>query len=232
MSESCKFTKAGLMAIEWNNATDEWEMAPEHIFSLLSTECEIEEGVTLSDIFHAVEKYEELMLFMASYAWCWDVRQFHEQIKKPGNNEEKAGTYLEVYRAASIHSFEGKDNLTSGCGFHLIDPNPAVEYKQISVSCTPLNEIANLPVRLNTNYEIYKKSKESVLPISVLKTEMSYTLLEVLHAIYWEVSFYGGPEAKEDFVDNMKGIVKGIENGTVETFPMDMSDFFIDGVRE
>jgi hypothetical protein len=68
-------------------------------------------------------------------------------------------------------------------------------------------ELAHLPVKLNNQCHLYDNKK------LVFSGQKDFTLLEVLDAIYWDISFMGGPEDNSDFLEEMKDRVESIETG-------------------
>jgi hypothetical protein len=68
-------------------------------------------------------------------------------------------------------------------------------------------ELAHLPVKLNNQCHLYDNKKLA------FSGQKDFTLLEVLDAIYWDISFMGGPEDNSDFLEEMKDRVESIETG-------------------
>jgi hypothetical protein len=87
---------------------------------------------------------------------------------------------------------ENKSTYSVNCDFYGVD-DKGTEY---SVSYCPMNEIAYLPVRLKTAYDINNGFSGEKL----LASTIDFSLLEVLDSIYWDISVVGGPEEKADFV--------------------------------
>jgi hypothetical protein len=206
MERFVKFEKDGLWLYK-----DGEKIRPEdaEIFSVLEDTCEIEEGVTLLDFFRAVEQYEFLKIFIAQYAWCSDIDAFHQQAEEPFIADEDwvdNVEYLEVYR---VLKFQAK-YVSNYAGFHGVgrpeDGSDRIEY--YSMSYSPLNEFANLPLKLNTSVTVFKGYEGKV----VWQGEYRYSVLDVLHAIYDDISFAGGVEDKEDFLDDMKETMKEIDD--------------------
>lgn len=203
MQRLIKFEKDGL----WLYKDGEKERPdPYEIFTVLEDICEIDEGVTLVDIFRAVEKYELLKLFISQYAWCSNIDDFHKEAEKPFTPDEDwidDVAYLEIYRVLRFPS----THVSNHTGFHGVgrpDENGRTEH--YSMSCSPMNEYANLPVKLNTGVTVFKGYEGKI----VWQGEYNYSLLDVLHSIYDDISFYGGPEEKEDFKEEMRGLMDEI----------------------
>ena len=229
MSNFVKFTKTGLVAFDWSGEKKEYvpDSDPAGVVNLRSR-CEIDPGVTLGEIFSAVEADPMLMDVISFYSWCKPIREFHEQAKlpppPPKDGDVKIVEIL-IDAFAELHSarkkrkiledkplqFEGVWVHFSGIG------EDGVNY---SISYTPMNELANVPVRLS-NTCTFNKDFEKMFD---QPTEYTFSLLEVLDAIYWDISFYGGPQDNVAFIEKLHAISKEIEDGTIQTVPFNFHD--------
>ena len=122
---------------------------PDTILRKLRYLCIIAEGVTLGQIFAAVNQYDLLILFVHQYSWCGGIKQFHAQAKLPAAPCWATGIeYLEVYHTAESE-YGDKRSVTYEVsdGFHGVGTEDGRRV-QYGVSMTPMNQIAHLPVRL------------------------------------------------------------------------------------
>jgi hypothetical protein len=240
MGDTVKITKNGFIDIKWNGDTQEYEDKIRDTYvSCLRKEVEIEEGVTLKDIFTAVEKDELLKSFISMYSWCRDMDQFLAQIKQPVSEPDTGDKidYLEVYWDAEVWTYKKhkKEQLDPSVdfytGFHGWGQVTTEEQKKMygdtdkiaySVSCTPMYVLADLPIKVNTDIEIHhidETSKTYPHSMTLFKGKREFSLLDFLDAIFWDISFYGGPSEAAAFLGKMQKTVEGIKEGTVETFP-------------
>jgi hypothetical protein len=117
-------------------------------------------------------------------------------------------------------------------GFHGI--GPAKEDMKIaarpdgninySVSYSPMWKLADLPVRLNKTFDVYEPfdtNNPKKRPEKLLTATREYTLLEVLDAIYWDISFMGGPEDNANFIERMNDEMDQIKSGEVPMIPIE-----------
>jgi len=237
--KTIKITKDDFLVSTWNGEIREYEKSipdDDRILALLSNSCEIDDGVTLKDIFVIVERYPSLVSFMGDYSKCFHINDFHQTAKEPQaedtSDSEYVIDYLEIYKSWHVNKYKGKISFSINEEFHGIghyiketDHHNIGDKERISVSYSPMNEIVHYEVKLNPNVSIfkpfdpknYKQSDERVL----IEGETYFTLLEVLNAIYYDISFVGGPEDKEDFLEEMKERVDDIKDGTAELIPMD-----------
>lgn len=203
--EGVIITKKGLQESVWVSEIQKYEVIPVDplmVFSKLRMSCSIEDDVTLLDLINIVDGINHLKLFISQYSWCKAIDEFHAQAREPQRTDENPMEYLEVcwskmvgdfYPSTDFHGF-GKEppdyEFPNGTGL--------IRY---SVSYTPLYNLADIPLRLN--------------PVHNGKTRY-FTLLEVLDAIYDDISFMGGPQDNIEFLEDMKCAVEEIRNGSVE----------------
>lgn len=238
------FTSMGLIEKTWDgDLRKDVTSVPsdERILRCLRNACSIEDGVTLLEIFQSVDKYPSLKGFIADYSWCGALEEFHVQATWPDPKSEHSSgiEYLEVYRHASADKFQGKVSFGVDVGFRGIGV-PTCEDDKIgvgldgklrySVSYCPLWEIAHLPVKLNHECVIYTPWEKGKSPNELLRATGGYlSLLEVLDAIYDDISFVGSPGEKADFIEDIRETTEGIKSGEIKTVPL---DDILDELRE
>lgn len=187
--------------------------------------CELEDNITLKDIFLLMQTELELFdTFIGN--WCEEI--ITEGLTGPpkintGYDPEEI-EYFELDK--TIHTdptgtygtdrpdFGGKgwvlreDKLAD---WKNEDGSDCVEWTKGSripwgVSCTPANEIINIPVRLKNDLTVYNNDIESK---DFHKKIISYpncgfTLGDILNGIIWELSFFGGPASRDKAKKEMK----------------------------
>jgi hypothetical protein len=245
MADKLKFTKDGLRAYTLNSEArraakkrgecvkdesrfyDECVPDEHGILSHLRTGCDIEDGVTLLDFFRAVDKYELLKLFVAQYSWCRDLDVFHKEAERPplrlyreDEPEPDKLSYLEIFRRAALKKY-GPDEWVDfhGIGEGREEYGTAGKTQAYSVSCTPMYDLARLPLRLNRRCEFRdERDRRNVRVLWAGDTQ--FTLLDILDAVYWDISFYGGPEDNAEFLSSMRERVEEIESAQAEGRPI------------
>lgn len=173
------------------------------ILTHLSNVCEIAEGTTLLNIFDAVDRFKELKYFISQYSTCYSIDEHHKQARIPLEKKDwdKTTDYLVINKYLGLHEGRKKNHYFSyHCSFSGMS-NGKVE----SVSYCPLNEIADLPVKLDCSVVLkepfsFKRPEER----EFFRGTFYFTFLEVLDAIYDDISFIGSPEEKAGLVDEMK----------------------------
>lgn len=226
-------TKKGLVFWKWNGETKQNEIKQVDSFvEHLRETCVIEVGVTLEDIFNAVESDNTLKAFFCMYSYC-DVDAFHEEVKKPTENKSTLD-YLELKRYVSIwKNGRSPDHFEEGIHFHGIGPitDEEIQYHHghkvgdritWAIEFTPVNEMKHLEVRINPklDFGIRDVSNPNNDEPDVSYPD-GYTLLEVLGEIYWEISFVGNPEKRNAMRDELHLQVQEIKDGTAKTIPFD-----------
>lgn len=239
MSEHIEFTPNGLLIHKWNAKQKKYVVKipkKRTICTHLRSRCIISEGTTLGQIFEEVSKYKLLKLVIAQYSWCRSIDQFHEQALEKGHPKGFAPlSYLEIYHNTKTNTAFKKVKHPGGLREKTITIDyesyiefhgmgPPEEDSQIksdlisySVSYSPMWELANLPVRLNNEINVFEPwnnkihNKENP-PEKILSRTKEFTLLEVLDAIYWDISFMGSPQDNADFIDEMKNRLKNFDD--------------------
>lgn len=211
------------------------------VLTYLRCRCQIKEGTTLKDIFRAVAKYKLLCIVIGQYSWCSHINEFHAQAEEPMRSEDKGDKleYLEIYWHPEVHEYTETIKHPGGhkekirtvsfdahTGFHAIGEPGSSEHRpdgreHYSVSYSPMYDLADLPVKLNEEFEVWSPWKRGQKQELLIKATRSYSLLEVLDAIYDDISFMGGPAENAAFLENMKETVEEIKSGTVETIPFE-----------
>lgn len=203
-----KIKKDGLFFYKWSNKQKKYvekKAKKSNILTYLRNSCYIDEGVTLQDIFNLVDSSKLLKFVISQYSWCPSIDEFHAQAKEPWiKNEEEDLHTLEINWHVSKCSKNTLD-FELYPNFHGLG-----EKTTYSVSYTPVYELAHLPVVLNESFALYDKN---VHPKEIFKSTRHFSLLEVLDAIYDDISFVGSPEQNKKFLEELKETVKQIESG-------------------
>ena len=199
--------------------------------------CELEQGVTLKDIFLLINT--ELELFDAVIGnWCKEI--VTEGLNKPAKPydltkyDPEQIEYLELKYAPEysdnvdegkhLYGFSRPD--FGGVGVVLKNDGDIDHFKKgeripWGVSFIPTNELINIPVKLSDTFEVYpsilnKNYKNN--PSKKLQPEAKfkgpeYTLGGIVYGIIWELSFHGGPNQRDNFYKDLKNQVEEIEKG-------------------
>jgi hypothetical protein len=191
----------------------------------LRDECRLAPGLTLGQFFGAVAAYPRLVRFVADYAWCPDVEAFHAQAADPDPDpadeaDDEPLARLEVYwhvdydAPRTIRKGDVRPGtFSAGAMFHGIGTAGTT----FSVSLLPMQKLAGLPLVLNPRFVavdgtwVYRTPKgggRPAPPPPAVEAEREFSLLEVLDAVYDDISFHGGPDDKPAVLENLRGLVE------------------------
>lgn len=230
MSEGLQIRKGGkLIKTKWvfDHTKDEGSYVEKDItdnaISHLFDDCDLEEGVTLRDIFLVMNK--ELKLFDAVLRnWCEEI--VTEGLTKPAKVVGQYGPdeieYLELSKCIHYDKTEKQCNSSSrpdfgGVGYELKEDKlhswGEVEWPKghripWGISFSAANDLIDLPVKLDKRLKVYNddhtSSPKEYGQELASYDGVSYTLGEILHGIIWELSFHGGPVEREKAGDELR----------------------------
>lgn len=181
-----------------------------NIFHVLKCNCQLEEKITLKDVFNVVDSLPNLKNFLSQYSNC-PIDLFHADAALPYEHVEDDLEYLEIYCAIDNVSCKDYPYFDKWTGFHGIGNGT-----MFCISYSPMNTIANYELKLNQNVEIYEKHDEKPIVSSLCH----FTLLEVLDAIYDDISFHGGPDENKKFLEKLAETSRKIKSGEEKTYPL------------
>ena len=217
------------VVITKNGLTDVTD-APVKAFENLTANCWINEDITLGDIFKIVENEELCCLFIRAYSWCNDIEEFHKSAKIPLVKKDEFTEklwHLDIYRCMDNYcntfdlmpNFHGIGELDEDTRKYydehpLETPLLSVNY---GIELSPTNELVDLPVMANREVKITIDNKGNRSKVGTQKVvNCKYTLLDILDAIYWEISFFGGPKESTEMREELCQQVTDIKNELYE----------------
>lgn len=177
----------------------------------------IEPGVKLGDIFQMVKSYPLLEAFLAQYSWCWGIEDIHKEASRPPlklyeppadeeDDNPLVAISVEQYGTLSEEGWLEIGMDVSGRA----EPTEKCKETKYGISMTPAYELADLSVELSENLVVNPRRAAP----EIMTCRRGVTLLEFLDAIYWEISFYGGPEERDELRAEMRQTVAEIKAGT------------------
>ena len=187
--------------------------------------CEIEKGTTLRSIMDYVRRNKWLCIFLKKYSWAHGLDEYHAQLDDPPEKSEcikrleiqwfpethytedgkPKGENAKVPEVNLHHNFSGRGPAGEEAKHWDGDPNDEISY---GFGGGNIKDILDLPIVIREEVEFeqvdFKKKKDEKLErIVMFKGEAGFTLLEILDAIYWEISFYGPPCESKAIFDNV-----------------------------
>lgn len=154
------------------------------------------QNVTLLDVFRLVDKHLSLKNFISKSFSCNYIDGYHAEAEKPSTIRTGL-KYLEISWGVDIHN--NKLDIDSVI---LSVNEEGLEY---DITLLPLNEISRLPLRLSEEIVIGKE-----------KYNREFSLLEVLYAIYWEISFVGSIHNRNQITKILADTVSNIESSNLK----------------
>lgn len=106
----------------------------------------------------------------------------------------------------------------------MVDPDSEDETRY-AIEFTPLNEILDVPIKINNKASILKKATSSIGKMRFKSDEyedqVGITLYEFMTEIIYEVSFLGAPETRDEEKEEIKKRIQEVEKGEVELIPFE-----------
>jgi len=91
------------------------------------------------------------------------------------------------------------------------------------IDFTPLYELKNCKIVLAREVEISDEQRASFdkdnYPTVIAKTHKEFTLFEILHGLFWELSFHGSPKNRQEKLEEIQESIRQIDSGEAETIP-------------
>lgn len=212
-------TKSGFKHFEWNGDLRqdvEEEFRP---VRALRDGCKVEEGVTLADIIIFTYRDEFLRSFIGEYSSC-DMAAYYQEVML-GVDPPTDLKYITAAMQVEVdESAEYKLNKSINAGLDLYGRGDGDEHWGLDFST--MREIGGVPFVLRSNASV--TSSRNGVYAHEDGFEYTPTLLEVLDAIFYEISFHGGPVDKAEFKNKLTGMAEAVMNGTAKTVPFDLCD--------
>jgi hypothetical protein len=200
----------------------------------------IDDGVTFGDIIRAVHSHPELEGFIGLYNNCNSVEHNDFILNVPAENKDTDIEWLEVSWTARV--WTGSLDLWVDCfGMGKEGTAEDGEREHYAIDLTPANKLVDLPVKINTSLNLYFVGSGKVIGEDIcttkhgshIKAERFISFLDLLDALYEEISFFGSNERKERVLEDLKEaseeMESKLENG--EILPWSIDDENPDGMK-
>jgi hypothetical protein len=224
-----KLTKHGIVPYEWDSEAKDYKPMLKGSTALLHlrSRCVLDDGLSLGDLFNAVDDDPLLLQVIGSYSWCGPIHEFHKQARlpqpPPKEDDEEPLVAVVIEPFAELHrNYENKEAPDTFEGVYMHFSGLGSKGTSYSISCTPMNQLAHLPVQISTSIRFSKNFEK------MFDAEYHPSLLEVLDAVYWDISFHGGPQENAEFIEGLDRMMDDIENGRVKTIPLALDDLLKD----
>ena len=173
--------------------------------------CYFEDGLTLKDIFDVVEPNIDMFNIMIPYE---HIKEHIEEAKTACLPTEDYSEKMDLLLSWCIEHDKEFRELSTYIAFDGTPKDEKEEHGKYGLDFLPVSNIINCEIRQNTNFNVWRGLGYS-LEISqepLIKLDCrSFTLLEVIHSIFWELSFYGPPEERDKKGAELKNIGDKLE---------------------
>jgi len=194
---------------------------------------------TLRDVLEACIGSEISIEILGAMLQCSYIPLYWEEAQKASDDDDNM-EYLELYWWGSKSTYDGVREDGSTWGFHGIGKEgfipddlrehceeediakmEAEGYRQgYAVEFTPINNLADYPIRMSNKLHItdYDAPPKDDMDRDVDLTP-SITLMELLYWTFWELSFLGSPEDRDEEGEVLAQRVEDLKSGKVKTIP-------------
>jgi hypothetical protein len=215
--------KDGFKRLEWDgDLQKDVEREFESILCLREGVTQIEAGVTLGDIITFTYQDEFLRGFIGCYSGC-NVGAFYDELQggvdpiDPGGKMQYCTVAMET---EVLESKKYKIEKKLEVGLDFLGRGEGGEKWGLDLS--PLKEFAALPFRLEANARVQHSLDGSF----EVEDGLQYTpsLLEILDAIFFDISFHGSPKARDARRLEVLKAARAVEDGTATLVPLNFED--------
>lgn len=219
-----------LIARRWNSKIKQYEDtdATSRLFYHFDDEVVIEDGVTFKDLMLLVYHSRNILSPLFTKGPDTLEKILDEGLNTPSTNSNLE--YLELSWRVSVDSF-GEHNTTdfhkwvSFDGVGKPEDNaafkdwPADKPVTYALDFTPTYELAPLPLKLNPTFKVYDERNGMAEAPVLFEAASSFTLYEMLHGAFWELSFHGDPDSRNSRLEELNQSIEEIESGEAEMIP-------------
>jgi hypothetical protein len=231
MSDRLIITPDKVLYRVWNSKVKQEEtkeVDPEELFGCLWDTVEFQGIITLRRIFELIDVDPELWESVIQE----NILPLLEEMKKPTKQEEVEGGMecLQIYWGADLHISGGEQEFSLWPSFHGYgkytrtedDSSPIQDGEETgyAIEFTPVNELADYPVELLTAVKVVKQDYDNIkAPAETIDLgHKPFTLLEVVKAIFWELTFAGTPDQRNEQREEIHKLYEEVQSGEAKTF--------------
>jgi len=217
---------------------------PDYVMHVLDfmTPVEIAEGFTLGDLCRLIDKFDEMNIELFSDLIQCPLSVFFEECLRPEHGEQEPASdlhYIRFYWECEYDQLSETEwppatslgLYVDGIGKIWEEYRPKDEayedgkaysdYNRYGISLTPLYALRDLPLRVDPVMKVRQSLPPEGSEESLLIPAPEVTLLQLIHALFWEVSFHGPPKKRDAFRAELERRVKRIENGEEKLIPFE-----------
>jgi hypothetical protein len=185
----------------------------------------LEEGTTFETLFNIILKDKDF--FNEVFKETMGGHDLNQFIKEWGNKKKRKRinkiSYLQIRRDINLKDSGGVMILDINNIFEGVIRNENGTKESVTLDFIPINDLKNLFLKVNTDFNIPGEIIENV---NIVSSTKEMTVFEVLESILYEITFYGDPTSR----DKIKEDIFKLQNkeNMVELLKSDMEDLLFD----
>jgi hypothetical protein len=227
-----KFYPEQIVVNNWNDDLEEWEEIPlnesGHSLSYYFRYLVIfDENLTVENFLrHLIPETLVLNTVFQSYLGGCPLEPFFQELEQEASEEPNEDIeYVEFYWATEIYDNEFDEY----CSYHGIGkPDEEGFRTNWSFSFSPLSNWKHHRLVLNHEYVIEQYHFQGEGwdtkyqgKNTLFKGKKEFTLWDILSAFFFEISFFGSPENRDEKAAEIEQISEEYENGNMETITLE-----------
>ena len=198
----------------------------------LMTDVDPDHEFTLRDVLEACKNSKIPIEILEEIIQCRYLKEYFEEADKEDDDNEpddEPMECLELYWIGDSDTYDRIQNMSHQWGFHGVGqkgviPKDILEHsteeeiqemkdngfrQAYAIEFTPVYQMADLPIKISKEMQItdWDKSYGDGM-CKTIEFRPSISLIEVLYSIFWEISFCGSPEQRDD---KMKSLGEALE---------------------
>lgn len=239
-----KLSKDGVLFFR-DSATLEWTQCDEEdvveiVNQYYDEPCLIEEGTTLGDLFKFLDNNEDIIPIILED----EVYDFLEEMRQDQDDDTRNEKVEYIEFSWNVEESDGflyEDISVDGwCKKPEGAPDVTAKDKDGNIPCGigfyPVNTMKNTPVKINHEYvitkdedpidsyvnataeELMERARNKVDGEVLFQSQKYFTISLLFGSLFYEVSFYGAPEQRDAFRENLFTIAEQAEEGVFQVY--------------
>ena len=194
------------------------------VYEDLTKQVNLSHAFTLGDVIEACMNSNVTYSILCRILRCNHIEDYYKEMKsKKSNKKDSEVEYLELYLEAT----KDNDGDSIGWGFHGIgykgkiskdirflakewDDKKKKEYREnYAIEFSPIYKLASLPIKIRPYIQVTDYDDASVQ--EAISITPSITLIELLEAIFYELSWAGNPKQRDAQLKDLREKAKNIK---------------------
>jgi hypothetical protein len=229
-----KITKNGIFVDDGNEPVK----SRSALMSILRDYVKMDGVITLRDLFSICEPIKE---FISEYSQI-DYDAYSRELIKPVDWAQKESCpidHIEIRWTSSYFKEYNKFGISTDA--HGVNSSISIEEHGVwneeeqqaksrfwAIDAQAVNNIADLPIRINSEVIIEELESGDIIH----KWKKDFSLLDLIDAVFYEISFFGLPEDRDAFIHGLEESVEEIKRMSPEERDTRLTTFNLDEFKE